>query len=135
MRGFMKTLKIINITFLFIIACTLASIAANAQDPDVTMDVVKDSDAGDVTDRIMDRIDMTQTGRYAHMDEDLEPHHEQARGGTHMDTDASDPDGVRMHGDTQDSQDGGGMMREDMHNAQDDSRMMREDMHDAQDDR
>ena len=57
----MKVLKALKIVSFALIAAGLLSASAYARDMDVTMDVVKQSDAKDITEKVMKRIDLPGT--------------------------------------------------------------------------
>ena len=65
----MKALKMMKIAFISIIAVTLFTVSASAQDMDVTMDVVDKSDKN-VNEEVINRIEMPETAQNPATDRD-----------------------------------------------------------------
>ena len=134
----MKTMniKMIKILSGSLMACGLISVSAFAQDMDVTMDVVRQHDAQQITDRVMNRIDLPDSAQ------DMRPHgiRDQDRDRLHSREMSHDVDGSQaamkeeshqMHDDVNDAREESHRMREDVSDAREESHQMREDVNDV----
>jgi len=159
---FMKIIKMIKVVSLSLIAGGLVTASAYAQNMDVTMDVVKQSDAQNITERVMKRIDLPEAAQNAGMhgngdqdrarfrtqdrsqgDHDRENRYQMREGARNtmgdshqMRDDAyeSRGDSYQMREDVNDSREKTHQMRNEVNDARDDSYQMREDVNDVQND-
>ena len=132
----MKIIKMIKVVSFSMIVGGLVSTSAYAQDMDVTMDVVKQSDAQNITERVMRRIDLPESAQHTgtHGKNDQDRLHRQDQ--THMREDAysTRDDGHQMQDDAHGTRDDSYEMRDDANSTRDDSYQMRDDANSTRDD-
>jgi hypothetical protein len=132
---FMKTIKLIKILSFSLIAGIMISAGAYAQDMDVTMDVVNQSDTQQITDRVMSRIDLPQStqgaGGHGTNGRDRDNHQEWNRSNMGNSNYDDGSYGKREDDRGWEHRD---MYQDSAHDAMDDNHQMRDDMHDARDD-
>jgi hypothetical protein len=142
----MKIIKMIKVVSFSLIAGGLVSASAYAQDIDVTMDVIKQSDAENITERIMKRIDLPGSAQDAETqrkrDHDRLQYRSRMDDGNHEASSSWQHEGVRdamedshqMSDDINDAKDDSHQMRDDVNDAKEDSHQMRDDVNDAKED-
>jgi len=136
-----KIIKLIKVVSFGLIAGGLVSANAYAKDMDVTMDVVKQADAQNITDRVMKRIDLPESMQNAgtHGKKDQDRLHKQDRSrkddGNHQMSSSPEREGDHRREDRQ-MRDGAHDAMEGKHKmgARDDSHQMRDDASDARND-
>jgi len=153
----MNVRKSLKIMFLTLVGGILVTASVYAQDMDVTMDVVHQSDADNISEHVMNRIDMPESAGNATMHGDRDQHrdgtqdwnrthmedstnHEEYRSGMHDANDAYGEHRDQMHeaaGDAMESrhqmQEETHQMRQDAGDMHDDSTQVREDAYDTRD--
>lgn len=124
----MKIIKMIKVVSISLIAGAVVATSAYAQNMDVTMDVVKQSDAQNITERVMNRIDLPEparnAGTFENRTQERDSMHSQDR--WHMDDRYQMREGTRdAMGDSYQMRDDSYQMREDVRDVQNDVRQMR----------
>ena len=131
----MKATKTIKTLSFSLIAGVLISAGAYAQDMDVTMDVVMQSDSQQITERVMRRIDLPQSAqsdRDHRQNDQNRDNHQEWNGSTMVNGNYGDD----TYGKREDDRgwEHRDKYRDSAHDAMDDNHQMRDDMHDSRDD-
>jgi hypothetical protein len=127
----MKATTLIKVVPTALIAGVMLTASAYAQDLDVTMDVVKNSDTKDITKSVMNKIELPKSatqraGKHGRTDEM----------GSNNKMNNSDNMGYnyQMHDDANDTREDSHQMRNDANDTLEDSRQMRDDANDTLED-
>jgi hypothetical protein len=121
----MKIIKMIKVVSISLIAGAVVSTSAYAQNMDVTMDVVKQTDAQNITERVMNRIDLPESARNAgtvrNRDQGDSMHTQDQR---NMDDSSREMQRTQMHEEMDSVRENREQMREGVHDMQNDVREM-----------
>ena len=125
----MKATTLIKVVPPALIAGVMLTASAYAQNLDVTMDVVKQSDTKDITDSVMNKIELPKSitqkaGKHRRMDE-------MGRNNNNMNNGDSKGYNHQMHGDANDTWQDSHQMRDDANDTWQDSQQMRDDANDT----
>jgi hypothetical protein len=121
----MKLIKMIKVISILLIAGAVVSASAYAQNMDVTMDVVKQSDAKNITESVMNRIDLPEPARNAgtsgHRDQGDSMHTQDQR---NMDDSSREMQRTQMQEEMDSVRESREQMREEVQDMQNDVREM-----------